>query len=933
MSDKKPNENEGRVFPFTEIKYSNPNNNQTSPPTPISNVAQFPSQASMNPNSVIPFPLNSFPVQPGFQPNYPPPITAMPEQTIRQTTDTTSTKALFVDFLNNKTLIITDSRSLISIYKQQLLVDPYNPYNNLYPRINNCQNQNNRIRKSVVGNGVFRVTKLLNHANSENEIEILINNSDLITIPVSDLQSQSSSVLTRFAEAGLVLKKECRKELCEYILTTSGSVPKDYIWKGFALDESGRIVHSDEDQILRDSTETSDIIRASGIPEYPCNDEKYYKWLMINLLQVSSFITLLRCYQLTLPLIVFWTDDVNKSYAELLSFFCPANNQTNKRMKVSDYYTAEIDRFIPVIVDKNSMTGNVVQKANDFLQHHAQNAITATSMPVIITTEPGLFRNQNAVIVKWHSYIVNESESIYRFTQKRILSQGTCIIWRNGRLNLAAIHSLLSVIEDIDVLNDQNYWIYLRSIDSTSDDSQDMVSRFFRTLIDTDSRKSRMSSDYFDENELYTDEMNIAMSSELFCRLARKSGCQPDILKKELYDRHMLRHNQKGYQKNTEIAGEYHNLYVINQDEVFGKFSVGLQTSEKYPEASFRLGECRSPYGSQEVYYTFKNLQRNANQHCLILGDSGYGKTTLMKSMIRQSVNSNLECVVIDSKHDYNDLTGEQFLHIDIGGDNGYVPYSEISPEAVFIMAECLKTGFSAEQKKRFRSKLSYLSRKNHYQSLEAYIADCLNSIDQDKDYNDYIILQNLTDSGICTKKPLDWNTILKPGRALIINVDYNELVTYDTLAPIVDSILMSFCEYKHSRPAVQTACTIMIDEARNYHVGTGSGISKILSELRSKSVAGFIATQFLSSENGTKVSSIVGQCSTKFIFRTSDLDSLRRILPKSDKRNDIIEETGSLGVGTALVCSENKDTIFSGEDYIGKFIKVKIDASEQNLS
>lgn len=39
----------------------------------------------------------------------------------------------------------------------------------------------------------------------------IVNNSDLITIPVSDLQSQSSLVLTRFAEAGLVLKKECRK--------------------------------------------------------------------------------------------------------------------------------------------------------------------------------------------------------------------------------------------------------------------------------------------------------------------------------------------------------------------------------------------------------------------------------------------------------------------------------------------------------------------------------------------------------------------------------------------------------------------------------------------------------------------------------------------------------------------------------------------------
>ena len=923
MSDKNPNENEGRIFPFIICDSESESSNQTSPQAPVSNGVQPPQQVSTKPGVVSPVQN----VQPGFQPKYPPPFRATSEQTIGQTTDTTSSKVLFVDLFNNKTLLITDSRSMNTIYKQQLFIDPYN---NLYPKINNYQNQNSKTRKSVVGNGVFRVTRLLNHANSENEIEILVNNSDLITIPVSDLQSQSSLVLTRFAEAGLVLKKECRKELCEYILTISSSAPQNYIWKGFNLDESGRIVHSDEDQILRDTTETSDIIRASGIPEYPRNDEKYYKWMMINLLQISSFITLFKCYQITLPLIVFWTDDVNKTYVELSSFFCPANNQTNKRMKVSDYYTAETDRFIPVIVDKNSMTGNVVQKANDFLQHHDMNAAVATSLPVIITTEPGLFRSESTAVIRWHSYLVSQPEIIYSFTQNRILKKNMSFSKGNTRMQFSSIYYILDYIEDIDVLQDENYLKYLSSIDTHSDDTEDIVRSFIRTLINTDLRKDRLRSDSFDENTLYTDEKYIAMSSTLFSRLARESGCQPDMLKKELHDRNMLSCNQKGYQKNTEIAGEYHNLYVINQNEVFGDFSVGLQTSDKYPDASFRLGECKSPYGSNPVYYTFRGLQRNANQHCLILGDSGYGKTTLMKSMIRKSADSNLECVVIDSKQDYSDLTGEQFLHIRIGGDNGYVPYSEISPEAVFAMAECLQTGLSTEQKKRFRSKLSYLTRNNHYENLDSYITDCMESEKLDRDF--ISILENLADSGICRKKPLDWNSMLNPGRALIIDVDYNELITPDTLAPIVDSILLSFCKYKHSRPAVQTACTVMIDEARNYTIGTGSGVSKVLAELRSKNVAGFIATQFMSSENGTKVSSIIGQCRTKIIFRTSDLDSLRRILPKSNKSNEIIKEIDSLGVGTALVCSENKDTIFSGENYIGKFIKVKIDDPKQMM-
>lgn len=277
--------------------------------------------------------------------------------------------------------------------------------------------------------------------------------------------------------------------------------------------------------------------------------------MMINLLQISSFITLLKCYQITLPLIVFWTDDVNKTYVELSSFFCPANNQTNKRMKVSDYYTAETDRFIPVIVDKNSMTGNVVQKANDFLQHHDMNAAVATSLPVIITTEPGLFRSESTAIIRWHSYLVSQPEIIYKFTQKRILAKPISFSKKNLRMPFSIIYSLFAYLEDIDILKDTNYLHYLKLIDSHADDTEDIVRSFIRTLINTDLRKDRLRSDSFDENTLYTDEKYIAMSITLFSRLARESGCQPDMLKKELHDRNMLSCNQMGYQKNTEIAG------------------------------------------------------------------------------------------------------------------------------------------------------------------------------------------------------------------------------------------------------------------------------------------------------------------------------------------------------------------------------------------
>lgn len=112
MSDKNPNENEGRIFPFIICDSESESSNQTSPQAPVSNGVQSPQQVSTKPGVVSPVQN----VQPGFQPNYPPPIMAMPEQTIAQTTDTTSSKSLFVDFYNNKTLLINDSRSINTIW-------------------------------------------------------------------------------------------------------------------------------------------------------------------------------------------------------------------------------------------------------------------------------------------------------------------------------------------------------------------------------------------------------------------------------------------------------------------------------------------------------------------------------------------------------------------------------------------------------------------------------------------------------------------------------------------------------------------------------------------------------------------------------------------------------------------------------------------------
>ena len=54
MSDKKPNENEERVFPFIICDSENQSSNQTSPQAPVSNGVPSPQQVSTEPDVVSP---------------------------------------------------------------------------------------------------------------------------------------------------------------------------------------------------------------------------------------------------------------------------------------------------------------------------------------------------------------------------------------------------------------------------------------------------------------------------------------------------------------------------------------------------------------------------------------------------------------------------------------------------------------------------------------------------------------------------------------------------------------------------------------------------------------------------------------------------------------------------------------------------------------
>lgn len=270
----------------------------------------------------------------------------------------------------------------------------------------------------------------------------------------------------------------------------------------------------------------------------------------------------------------------------------------------------------------------------------------------------------------------------------------------------------LGIIIDLVNVNESTRMQYINFIISLRfNPSTDIVKKFLKTLISLDHttksiKYERKTSSEYNKNVVFYDNNLILLNSALFSELSKMSGTSPDMMKKELAERRMPRINSQGYQYNVSFRNNTScYMYAIDQAETFGIFNTRFQASAfiaRKPDTMIQLGKAHSPCDDTDIFYTFDRTPSDNNQHCIIFGKSGSGKTTLMKRMICGFVENGIGCIVIDSKQDYKQLTGEHFQHIRIGGEEGFMPCHEINLDTIISFAECLDTGFTPSQKQVF---------------------------------------------------------------------------------------------------------------------------------------------------------------------------------------------------------------------------------------
>lgn len=814
----------------------------------------------------------------------------------------------------------------------------------------------------VIADGVFRVERIVSDEFGNTTIYIKVNTvDDELELSMEEVTGSNNSVIRKFGEKGLIIDKKYTKHICKYIVSAAGLLSVVEKHHGFYIGKSGTPAHDDESNIRKLACDCYDAPWFFGLGEGIHDDDQALRMVYFCLLGISSMLTLFRRMNIRgLPLIVIWADNVTDTYNELSNLFYNGKYRkesftVHSEKEIPSLYCQE-DCFIPVIVDKSTSprSFSAEKQANSLIISNNNQDIISTSAPVIITSDPALFKNESVMIFRYNSFKPENIDEVYNSFKKGILYDNSLYFklnddefWKNGEYpSLTKLYGerrgllylllkyvyLWFAVDDVDEEKHCGFYDFLNSAFSSVDSSGENTERFCRTLLSCDDleRVDRFTATEYSDMCLYLDKNYISMSSATFSYLAKKSLCNADLLKDELKNNRLLVIDTGTYQKNVNIANRVRNVYCISQPALYGKYNVVMYSNEFINKApDYRLG--LGVNNDTEIYYSFDSIARADNQHCFVFGNSGCGKTTLLKSMICESIQNGFECLVIDAKGDYSGFSGEHFYHISFGDEHGYVPCSSIDADSIVKLLQCTGMKLSSENISKIKAKCGPIARKTSYPDLKAYLNDCYFVLSADPKTKEFAeMLRELGELPIFRGKLLDWQNILQSGRAVIFDLQYDDVVTDDeVLSNIADTILQSFFMYKRTKnlPVEErTPCMVFVDEVKNYKIGTKSAISNILSQGRSGNIAAVLATQYLSADNGTKVGAVIGQCNTVISFNTSEPTYAVKFLECSnEEKKEMADALKELTIGEAIVYGKEK-TISTDTSYVHNYLKVRFD-------
>jgi uncharacterized protein len=311
------------------------------------------------------------------------------------------------------------------------------------------------------------------------------------------------------------------------------------------------------------------------------------------------------------------------------------------------------------------------------------------------------------------------------------------------------------------------------------------------------------------------------------------------------------------------------------------------------------------------------DLNKLLTKHIAILAKSGAGKSYCTGVLIEEIIDKNIPLLIIDTHGEYSDLKYPAQKDLERLKLFGLKPQSYIGKiqeyadrtinENAFDLripaeltneeiAHILPAKLSANQQNILYSALRNTHKTNLHELMHTIEMEESNA-----KYSVINIIEQIIKYGIFSMNPINYNELIKPGQASIINMKGIEPVVQEI---IVYKLIKDLFELR-KKEQIPPFFTI-IEEAHNYCPERAFGETKASKILRTIASEGRKFGQGLCvvSQRPARVDkSILSQCSTQIILKVTNPNDLKALTASVEGINSASEkEIANLPIGSALV-------------------------------
>ncbi len=727
-----------------------------------------------------------------------------------------------------------------------------------------------------------------------------------VEIPAEILTHDKKALSHTLKHNGLIMKySDSVEKIQEYLAEKYAklSVHAEIRHDGFYI-EDNCLHHSEETEIFKGAADSFEILDIFNLNDTKEGHPPYLNLTLMGTGCIASILTLLiKLGYNQMPLIVMTNSNPEKAAMELSKVFC----DTNKPIKLSRGLKMSYTNKLTIIVSDNSYTDYMERTLltgliglGSYSLEYAGEDIRIETLPVLVTSDIKAAHrqilgerfieipytqtniNQNALRgFKWfqrmclnqQDFLLSITEAAQKYKTERLEPYG-CPEYRQDFYSLLLATTekiLLTIGYDAKQVSDiiSGYTDYLLYASDSEKDAVSIIKDYLKqcapnTLMPkTSITETKVHSSIIG----YTDD-NLLITSPAMQKIATESGMSQTELAKQLKSAGVLDCGDK-YQKNVRISDGTYRFYALPYNRLFDIGQVRIQPDEfsySPPALTVPIGMC----GDVQINYSLDDLIGTENPHALVTGPSGSGKSYFLSKFGSEAARKGMAVIFLGTEITYPD-TGEN--------ENRIILRKQSFDEEIItfgtILSPLMDLSDWTDSEKELLN--MFVVEQERFKTVEQCVEVCHDLFSGEADGERILSRIDFTHCCGVYNTAYNWSRICMTGSV-------TKVIAKNDDTDFLNAILKSLFDYKCSQKET-TPCLLVIDECQEFDLQQNSPLVKlILRQGRKYGIMAFLATQYLTADNGKNISKAIKQCDTIIAFKPGDNVDIVKLMGYSIK-------------------------------------------------